>query len=611
MVMVRERYPGLWYVYVSYRDPETRQPRQLLVDQMEFRPTPFQVARDVRKYYLKILAMDDDVPGHLLVLRDELVATIGEKTPKVFNGNQVNQVALYRTDPLLWERVYGSKKPRKAAERKREWTIDDAIKHAMHSVAGAKERWTARRREGRNNKELNKAIQYELCGECGGWSDPRGDCWFRRNPPGIWINRTGPCKGKPDIGGKALVDRVRALFRIPMPHEVLRPEEECEEDDCGQRAVTTVVLDDDIELRVCAACRDHYVGEGWTERTGTTRSSTSSPPAGEVPEVPALHREDLRYLRSVEGVGHRTVKELEDALATYADIAGWDNDLMAVRTSEGQRHRFPAIRAAARAADEAMKEALACHDIPEARFECAWRTIGLAILGHDYQVMLPRKRVAPGVSGEDADYLVDFVQGILSFVENDDLEDIIESLSKEVPMINPIKHLLMRGIPENRRKMKKFVNMYQIHYYRLNKYRAMEKIPHEQLGVIVAIDLFWPDIMKKLKVEHHFFNHLIEIYCNKIKTLYNDGSRDHYNYIHDSFSKYLDILLDKGLDPSTAINKDFSPYGKPIVNNLTYHLLLKYREYFVNQNYDFFNLLIARKNTDLFDNILILIDDSK
>ena len=427
MVMVRPKH-GLWYLYVTYRDPVTRKPRQAEIDKLDFCPTPEQIHKGLLETYRKILSFDDSIPGEYLVYRDELAGIVGEPAPEHLDDRKLHCVALYGKDVELWHRLYIDYKPKRAGRKRKVELTHEEIRDQEFKSWAKNVRDPANRKRGGARTIIVRGAKVEF--------------WITQLPRKTWVmtyslryntgGRSHPWEEYPDE--QSCLDHLlgestkcytewmkqssitvktsckKMLLKLNMKNlKALCP---------GEISVDSDVYEDVTPNRIEVADRSTTVRKNGIKKQQALHNSP------ELVEASKVH-DDLRYLLSVDGVGNRTVKELMDHNETYAGIAEATDDYLVMWTSAGQRHRFKAIRAAASAAVEGMNEALACREMPEARFQCAWRTIGLAILGHDIDVMIPTRRNAQGMNqGHYDQYLMDFVQGLVMFVEDCELEDV-------------------------------------------------------------------------------------------------------------------------------------------------------------------------------------------
>lgn len=85
------------------------------------------------------------------------------------------------------------------------------LHRALHIFQGAATRWEDRRARGMTDAELRHAVSMEFGTHGGGSVDGQG--WIvKGTPPCIWFGYRQ--SGKPDLGGKALIDAVRDLLDV-------------------------------------------------------------------------------------------------------------------------------------------------------------------------------------------------------------------------------------------------------------------------------------------------------------------------------------------------------------------------------------------------------------
>lgn len=99
--------------------------------------------------------------------------------------------------------------------------VEEALIYALHSFSEAKARWSARRSKGLDEQGLKEAISYELGiqGGRGGWGRIPEVSYRGGNNPAVWIG-SAVCHAKPTYQGRALLEAVRRLMKIPLPGKV-------------------------------------------------------------------------------------------------------------------------------------------------------------------------------------------------------------------------------------------------------------------------------------------------------------------------------------------------------------------------------------------------------
>lgn len=92
-----------------------------------------------------------------------------------------------------------------------------ALHSALHSMAGAAERWARRIGIGLEDAELRAAIGYEF-GTEGGSAGPDMVPYTYKGgvAPGFWFDAIS-AHGKPTLAGKRLIDTVRVILGVPYP----------------------------------------------------------------------------------------------------------------------------------------------------------------------------------------------------------------------------------------------------------------------------------------------------------------------------------------------------------------------------------------------------------
>lgn len=92
-------------------------------------------------------------------------------------------------------------------------TIEGGLYRALHSFAGAKDRWQRCRVRGATDAELKQAITREF-GESGSSGGPgmKSVAYRGGDRPAFWFDGSPPAK--PTLTGKALVDKAREVMRI-------------------------------------------------------------------------------------------------------------------------------------------------------------------------------------------------------------------------------------------------------------------------------------------------------------------------------------------------------------------------------------------------------------
>jgi hypothetical protein len=121
--------------------------------------------------------------------------------------------------PKAWLRdaAFTDEKP-----AKHEATRDEELIRALHSFQGSQDRWKKLKQEGADDAQLKEAIGREFGTSGGSYGPGREGIDMRGGTdPAVWFGFRSD--RKPDLRGKALVDRVRELMGVPKPPTVLGP----------------------------------------------------------------------------------------------------------------------------------------------------------------------------------------------------------------------------------------------------------------------------------------------------------------------------------------------------------------------------------------------------
>jgi uncharacterized protein YifE (UPF0438 family) len=96
-------------------------------------------------------------------------------------------------------------------------TMEGGLRRALHTFADAASRWAALREKGATDKELREAVVYELgiSGSSGGPGLKRIAYKGKGKEPAFWFDSRPPAK--PTLKGKALIEKARAVMRVPQP----------------------------------------------------------------------------------------------------------------------------------------------------------------------------------------------------------------------------------------------------------------------------------------------------------------------------------------------------------------------------------------------------------